>query len=139
MPQELKTYLMNFSSPQIYTTTLPEAHGASALAVLELAAAADSQRRRLAEMSAWLRSALSGEGFDVLGDAHILAVRIGNEQAAVQMARRLYARGLFLLPARYPTVPLGNAILRVSLTAMLRQTDLDLFLRELREAHVSCC
>ena len=138
MPEELKTYLLNFSSPQIYTTTLPEAHGASALDALELTTAAETARRRLSEMSIWLRESLSGEGFDVLGDAHILAVRIGDEHTAVQMARRLYAQGIFLLPARFPTVPLGKAILRVSLTAILRQTDLNLLVRALKEAHASC-
>lgn len=135
MPEELKTYFLNFSSPQIYTTTLPEAHGASALDVLELTSAAETPRRRLADMSAWLRGALAGEGFDVHGDAHILAVRIGDEHTAVQMARRLYAEGIFLLPARYPTVPLGNAILRISLTAIFQQEDLDRFVRTLKEAH----
>jgi 8-amino-7-oxononanoate synthase len=135
MSRELKSYLLNFSSPQIYTTTLPEAHGASALDVLELAAAADAPRRRLADMGAWLRGSLTAEGFDVLGDAHILAVRIGDEQAAVETARRLYAQGIFLLPARYPTVPLGSAILRVSLTSLVRQADLELFVRALKEAH----
>jgi 8-amino-7-oxononanoate synthase len=138
MPEELKTYLLNFSSPQIYTTTLPEAHGASALDALELTTAAETARRRLSEMSIWLRESLSGEGFDVLGDAHILAVRIGDEHTAVQMARRLYAQGIFLLPARFPTVPLGKAILRVSLAAILRQTDLNLLVRALKEAHASC-
>jgi 8-amino-7-oxononanoate synthase len=137
MPAELKVFLLNFSSPQIYTTTLPEAHGASAMDVLELAAAADTPRRHLADMSAWLRGSLTSEGFDILGDAHILAVRIGDEQTAVQMARQLYARGIFLLPARYPTVPLGNAILRVSLTALFQQEDLDFFVHALKETHAS--
>lgn len=138
MPEELKTYLLNFSSPQIYTTTLPEAHAASALDVLELAAAAEAPRSRLTDMSVWLRSVMIQEGFDVIGDAHILAVRIGDEQLAVQMAQHLGERGIFLLPARYPTVPLGNAILRISLTALLQQADLDLFLHALKEAHGVC-
>jgi 8-amino-7-oxononanoate synthase len=138
MPRELKTYLLNFSSAQIYTTTLPEAHGASALDVLELAAAADGPRRHLADLSAWLRGALAAEGFDVLGDAHILAVRIGDEQRAVGMAGYLNTRGIFLLPARYPTVPMGSAILRVSLTSLHQQEDLEFFLRALKEAHASC-
>jgi 8-amino-7-oxononanoate synthase len=138
MPRELKTYLLNFSSPQIYTTTLPEAHGASALDVLELAAAADGPRSHLADLSAWLRRSLAGEGYDVLGDAHILAVRVGDESTAVGLARYLNTQGIFLLPARFPTVPLGNAILRVSLNSMLRQEDLEFFVRKLKEAHGSC-
>ena len=139
MPAELKTYLLNFSSPQIYTTTLPEAHAASALDALDLAAAADAPRRHLADMSVWLRSVLAREGFDVFGDAHVLAVRIGDEQSTIQMAHHLSEQGIFLLPARYPTVPLGNAILRVSLTAMFQRADLELFVHALKKAHETCC
>jgi 8-amino-7-oxononanoate synthase len=139
LSRELKSYLLNFSSPQIYTTTLPEAHAASVLDALELIAAADDRRRHLAAMSAWLRRSLVLAGFDVQGDAHILAVRIGEERIAVQMAQDLFSRGIFLLPARYPTVPLRNAILRISLTALIQPEDLHFFVRALEEAHASCC
>jgi 8-amino-7-oxononanoate synthase len=135
---ELKSYLLNFSSPQIYTTTLPEAHAASVMDVLELVAAAEDRRCHLSEMSAWLRRSLVREGFDVQGDAHILAVRIGEERMAVQMAQNLNSHGIFLLPARYPTVPLRNAILRISLTALIQAEDLRFLVRALKEAHASC-
>ena len=139
LSRELKSYLLNFSSPQIYTTTLPEAHAASVMDALDMVASADDRRCHLSEMSVWLRRALVQAGFDVQGDAHILAVRIGEERRAVQMAQYLFSRGIFLLPARYPTVPLRNAILRISLTALIQPEDLKFFIRALKEAHASSC
>jgi 8-amino-7-oxononanoate synthase len=137
LSEELKAYLLNFSSPQIYTTTLPEAHAASALDALEMVAAADDRRRHLGELTACMRQSLVREGFDVRGDAHILAVQIGAEHNAVETARKLLTHGIFVLPARYPTVPLQKAILRVSLTALHQLEDVKFFIDALKEAHDS--
>jgi 8-amino-7-oxononanoate synthase len=77
---------------------------------------------------------MKSRGFPVSGDAHIMAVEIGDEQIAVEMTRKLHSSGLFILPARYPTVPLQKAILRVSLTALHQRKDVDLLVNKLEEA-----
>jgi 8-amino-7-oxononanoate synthase len=134
IPSELKTYLLNFSSPQIYTTTLPEAHAASALDVLDLIGGAAAKRRHLRDLGRYFARSMRSKGFATSGDAHIKAVEIGDEQLAVAMARKLNRSGIFILPARYPTVPLQKAILRVSLTALHQQKDVDLLADKLEEA-----
>ncbi len=135
MSEEVKTYLMNFSSPQIYTTSLPEAHAASALDVLEAVQDSEPQRQHLAQLCQWLKTELTQAGFRASGDAHILAVEIGNEQFAVEIARQLLDSGILVLPARYPTVPLNKAILRISLTALHDRKDGELLVAALKEAH----
>jgi 8-amino-7-oxononanoate synthase len=134
MSSELKSYLLNFSSPQIYTTTLPEAHAASALDVLDLIVGAESKRQHLRALSRYFAQAMKSRGFTISGDAHILAVDIGDEQIAVEIASELYRSGLFVLPARYPTVPLQKAILRVSLTALHQRKDVALLVDKLVKA-----
>jgi 8-amino-7-oxononanoate synthase len=134
MSSELKSYLLNFSSPQIYTTTLPEAHAASALEVLDLIGGAEAKRRHLHDLARYFAQVIKARGFSINGDAHIKAVEVGDEQTAVEMARKLYGSGLFILPARYPTVPLQKAILRVSLTALHQREDVDLLADNLEEA-----
>jgi 8-amino-7-oxononanoate synthase len=134
---EIKQYLLNFSSAQIYTTTLPEAHAASAVDALMLVADSDGRRRHLADLSHWTRTELTRQGFRVGGDAHILPVLIGPEQLAVDIARQLCEHGIFVLPARYPTVPLQQAILRVSLTAEHEQEDVTLFINALKEIYAN--
>jgi 8-amino-7-oxononanoate synthase len=134
---EIKQYLLNFSSPQIYTTTLPEAHAASAVDALELVAQSDAKRRHLSDLSLWTRSALTEQGFRVGGDAHILSVFIGPEQAAADIARQLFEQDIFVLPARYPTVPMQQAILRISLTADHDQEDALCLINTLKEIHAN--
>lgn len=137
MPEAYKAYLLNFSSPQIYTTTLPEAHAASTLDVLTHLADAGKARRHLADISRRFRAALVAAGYHVLGDAHILAVKMGDEHKAVAVAKKMLAKGIFVLPVRYPTVPLQEAILRISLTAPHTWEDAVCFIDALKEAHGS--
>ncbi len=135
MSGEVKSYLLNFSSPQIYTTTLPEAHAAAAIDVLEIMAGCQAQRRMLENLSRGLKARLKAAGYAVTGDAHIQAVEIGAEDLAVETARRLFDKGYFVLPARYPTVPLNRAILRISLTSLHTEEDLHGFVEALKEAY----
>jgi 8-amino-7-oxononanoate synthase len=134
LSSELKSFLLNFSSPQIYTTTLPEAHAASALDVLDLIGGAEAKRQHLRDLGRYFTQSVKSRGFSINGDAPIKAVEIGDEQLALEMAHKLYQSGLFVLPARYPTVPLNKAILRISLTTLHQHKDVDLLADKLEEA-----
>ena len=133
VPAEVKEYLLNFASPLIYSTTLPEAHAASAMDILTLLSEADDLRRQLREISLLMKSRLQSEGFPVQGDAHILALEIGAEQKALEVSNRLRDQGIFVLSARYPTVPLGRAILRIGMTALHTEGDVHCFIQSLKE------
>ncbi len=132
LPGGFKEYLMNFSSPLIYSTTLPEAHAASAMEILPLISKAGKGRAHLREISQYMKRCLTESGFKVDGDAHILGVQIGDEKQAAQLAAGLLEKGIFVFPARYPTVPLGRAILRVSMTALMTKEDVEFFVEMLK-------
>lgn len=134
LPVGFKEYLFNFSSPLIYSTTLPEAHAASALDILEIVAKSEDERHCLREVSARMKEGLRQEGFNVYGDAHILGVEIGEEDLAVQVSKRMFEKGVFVFPARFPTVPLHKAILRISMTALHTEQDVAHFIATLKEA-----
>jgi len=133
VPAMVKEYLFNFASPLIYSTTLPEAHAASAIDILTLLVEGDDARRHLREISLFMKTRLTAEGFSVQGDAHILALEIGDEQKAWEISNRLREKGIFVLSARYPTVPLGKAILRIGMTALHREEDVNCFTQSLKE------
>lgn len=135
LPQGFKEYLFNFSAPLIYSTTLPEAHAATAVEALKIVEAGDDRRARLAEASAAMKEGLRQKGFRVSGDAHILALEIGEEARSAALAKHLLDQDIFVLPARYPTVPMGRAILRISMTAMHEKADTDLFARTVMEGY----
>jgi 8-amino-7-oxononanoate synthase len=82
-----------------------------------------------------MREGLRRGGFHVSGDAHILALTVGDEEKAVKVSRRLLEHDIFVLPARYPTVPLGKAILRISITALLEEKDIKSFITCIKKAN----
>jgi 8-amino-7-oxononanoate synthase len=130
---EWKDYLMNFASPLIYSTTLPEAHAAAARDLLEIIAAGDDRRQQLGDVSRFMKQSLVAAGFKASGDAHILCVEIGEEKRTAKTAEGLRQAGIFVLPARYPTVPQGKAILRISMTALHTEEDVQHFVAALKQ------
>ena len=127
LPKICKEYLINFCAPLIYTTTLPEAHAASARTILDIVMNSDDRREILKEHSRLMKQLVREKGFPVTGDAHILAVEIGDEKKAVALSQRLYDRNIYVFPARYPTVPMGKAILRIGMTALHTREDIAFF------------
>ena len=68
LPEGFKEYLFNFSSPLIYTTTLPEAHAATAIDILEIVERSEDRRNHLRDVSQFLKKGLRLEGFRVTGE-----------------------------------------------------------------------
>jgi 8-amino-7-oxononanoate synthase len=133
LPKGFKSYLFNFASPLIYSTSLPAAHAASALEILNIVTESEDRREKLRKNSRYLKDCLAEAGVTTAGDAHIVTVEIGDEQKASRISRRLLKRGVYVLSARYPTVPQGKAILRLSMTAMHDESDIRYFVDQLQE------
>ena len=135
LPEGFKSYLFNFASPLIYSTSLPPAHAATALDILKILENSEYLRDRLAQNSELIKARLAAEEFKVYGDAHIVAVEIGDEKKTWEISRRLLEKGIFVFSARYPTVPLGKSILRLSMAAVHEPEDIDYFVENLKEVY----
>ena len=94
------------------------------LALLERLPGLDEQRQELAEKARFFRDCLREAGVTVRGDAHILAVPVGDAAACAAWAARLRERGVLLLAARHPTVPPGQALLRCTVRVGHSRDDL---------------
>lgn len=135
LPAMIKEYLINFSAPLMFTTTLPPSHAGAAREILKIVGEAERARENLAATSRIMKEALLREGFRAFGDAHILGVEIGDEELSVRVSLGLKERGMLVFPARYPTVALHHAILRIGMTALHEEKDVALFVRSLREIY----
>ncbi|WP_018877244.1 8-amino-7-oxononanoate synthase [Thioalkalivibrio sp. ALE28] len=127
--------LIQTARPYIYTTAMPAALAAATLASVRIAEAAEDRRAHLQGLLQRL-----GEGLDRLGLQHpppltpIQPVHIGDARRASAVAERLLAAG-FLVPAiRPPTVPEGQARLRITLSASHTESQVDTLLRALEHA-----
>lgn len=133
IPEIVREYLINFGQGFIYTTALPPWHGDMVLAMLQRISQADDRRDHLRRLASTARTLLRDAGLAVRGQAHILAIEVGDAARCQLLAQALRRCGILVFAARYPTVPLGRAMLRICLTS--RHTENDI--RSLRDALIN--
>lgn len=104
----------------IFTTALPPADAAAALASVRELRVDDALRGRLFDRVASVRRGLAALGVEPRESrSQILPLRIGDSGRCEQLAQRLLADfGLYLQPINYPTVPRGTERLRITPTAL---------------------
>jgi glycine C-acetyltransferase len=125
--RELVDYLVNRARSFIFSTSLPPAVLAAALAALDLADSPEGARRRavLADNAVRFRGLLAAAGFDTMGSVtQIVPVRIGAAEPTMTFTRLLLEEGVFVQGIRPPTVPAGNCRLRCTLMATHTEEDL---------------
>ena len=116
--ESLRRFLVNRARTFIFNTGLPPYFASQVFAGMSLAAEADPGRAHLMELSAFLRNELQKNGFDTAGsDSQIVPVILGSNKDALHFAEFLRTRGFGVRAIRPPTVPVGTARLRFSLTA----------------------
>nr|WP_240902332.1 8-amino-7-oxononanoate synthase [Wenzhouxiangella sp. XN24] len=116
----------------IYTTAPPPAVAAATRVSLAIAAEESWRRERLDMLVTRFRA--SAETADLrLGasTSPIQPVLAGDARAALDAADALFDAGLWVTPIRPPTVPAGSARLRVTLSAVHTEDDIDRLLEVL--------
>jgi 8-amino-7-oxononanoate synthase len=115
-PGVLCDFLVNRCRPFIYSTAPSPLMAVAALEALEILRDEPERRRRLADLvSAAGRAALASGAAAPTG-SQILPVIVGDDQAALALAAGLQRRGFDVRAIRPPTVPVGTARLRISIT-----------------------
>ncbi len=122
--QDLIKYIHNKARSFIYTTALAPAACGAALKSLELMEGEEGVREKLLSNISRLRRGLAE--FCVGEDGSpILPVIIGSEQDAVQASASLLAAGYFVPAIRPPTVPKGTSRLRITVSALHTDEEID--------------
>jgi 8-amino-7-oxononanoate synthase len=124
--QVLIDFLINRARSFIYTTGLPPSIGAAAEAAIDIISSEPDRTRRLWDNASYLRTHLEAAGFTIgRTESPILPLVVGNAHAAVEMAERLFERGIYVIAIRPPTVPDGTARLRLTPISEHTHADLD--------------
>jgi glycine C-acetyltransferase/8-amino-7-oxononanoate synthase len=112
--------LVNRSRPFIFSTSLPPAVPAAAMAALDIVASAEGAGLRddLQRNRALLAGRLQAAGLDLLTSAtQIVPIMVGAPAPTMAITRRLLDEGIFLQGIRPPTVPEGTCRLRATVMA----------------------
>ncbi len=123
--EDMKAFLINRARTFIFSTALPPGIVGADLASVRLMESLGDRRKRVALLSARLRSSLYERSIPATGDAHIVPVIVGDAEKAVALSRHLEKEGFFAQPVRPPTVPEGTSRLRFSVTADQREEDIE--------------
>ena len=120
-------WLRNCSRPYLFSNTIAPVIAATSLKVLELLKTEEPQlRKKLQENSHYFRTSIEKLGFQLISGNHpIIPVMLGDTQLATKMANQLLQEGIYVIGFSYPVVPIGKARIRVQVSAIHTQQQLD--------------
>ena len=123
--------LINKMRTFIFTTALPPVTVQWTSFMLERLAGFRQRREALRFLSNQLREALKNKGYDCPSTSHIVPLITGESCVAIRKAEELQRKGFYALPVRPPTVPEGTSRIRFSLTAEIRESEMEKLINEI--------
>jgi glycine C-acetyltransferase len=112
--------------PYLFSNTLASVIVAATLKVLDLVSATTERRDRLERNAQYWRRLLTEAGFDIkAGESPIVPVMLYNAKLAQDVARDLFAEGVYVVGFFFPVVPKGQARIRTQLSAAHTTAHLD--------------
>ena len=124
--------LIQFARPYIYTTAIPPAVAAATLASLKLVREGEALREKLAILIQRFRAGAKQLGLELMDSpTPIQPIMVGDSGQAMTISHELEQQGVFVTAIRPPTVPVGSARLRVTLSAGHTEQQVDQLLHAL--------
>ncbi|WGG52888.1 glycine C-acetyltransferase [Rugamonas sp. DEMB1] len=133
--KEVIDMLRQKSRPYLFSNTLAPSIAGASLAVLERLSASTELRDRLHENTAFFRKEIEALGFTIKPGTHpVVPVMLFDAPVAQKFAARMYELGVLLSGFFYPVVPMGQARVRVQLSAAHTRAQLVTVLAAFEQA-----
>lgn len=133
--KEVIDTLRQKSRPYLFSNTLAPSIAGASLSVLERITKSTELRDRLHENTAYFRREIERIGFTIKPGTHpVVPVMLFDAPVAQKFAARMYELGVLLSGFFYPVVPMGQARVRVQLSAAHTREQLDTVLKAFEQA-----
>ena len=134
-PKAVRSYLLNFAKPLIFSTALPMHSLVTIRASYEhLAAVAEDRQGKLAVLIRIFRDEVARLRIQAVDSpSPIQALIVPGNDRVVELARQLRTKGFWVLPVRAPSVPAGLERIRVVLHSYNSQEEVLSFMRAVSE------
>lgn len=124
--QKIKDYFINKNSGFIYSTSLPPMLIEAVYKAWSLLVDLRKERQSLLERAQYVRSALKKLNFNTgLSQTHIIPIILNKEDTVMKGFNDLKEKGILVSAVRPPTVPPGQARLRIALTCKHSEDDIS--------------
>ncbi|HYD59021.1 MAG TPA: glycine C-acetyltransferase [Noviherbaspirillum sp.] len=133
--KEVIQTLRQKSRPYLFSNSLAPAIAGASLAVMQRLSTSTELRDRLHANTSYFRHAISELGFTIKPGTHpVVPVMLFDAPLAQKFAQRLYELGVLVTGFFYPVVPMGQARVRVQLSAAHTTEQLDRALTAFKQA-----
>uniref|UniRef100_A0A452DIZ6 2-amino-3-ketobutyrate coenzyme A ligase, mitochondrial n=1 Tax=Bos taurus TaxID=9913 RepID=A0A452DIZ6_BOVIN len=125
-PGALVSLLRQRARPYLFSNSLPPAAVGCASKALDLLMESNAIVQSMAAKTLRFRSQMEAAGFTISGANHpICPVMLGDARLALNIADDMLKRGIFVIGFSYPVVPKGKARIRVQISAVHSEEDID--------------
>ena len=124
--KEIVEYLRQKARPFLFSSAVTPADVAACIKAVDILSASTELVDRLWDNTRYFKGKMRELGFDIgQSQTPITPVMLGDAHLAQEFSRRLFEEGVFAQAIGYPTVPRGQARIRVMLSAVHTKEDLD--------------
>lgn len=135
--KEVINFIRHQSPAHIFSASMPPANVATVLKSLEILKAEPWRLDRLKEIADYMRTELSGMGFNLLkSQTPIIPVVVGEMMQCFQFWRDLFEEGVYVNAVVPPAVPKGQSLVRTSYMATHTDEHLNRILDAFRKVGI---
>jgi len=128
--KEIIDLLRQRSRPYLFSNTLAPSIVSASLEVFSMLETDTTLRDRLEVATAYYRNQLVNAGFDVIKGVHpIVPIMLYDEKTAVEVAKRMLEKGVYVVAFTYPVVAKGKARIRTQVSASHTKEDIDFIVK----------
>lgn len=132
--KELIEYYRQKGRPYLFSTGLTVADAAAVIEGVKILTKSKALVKKLWDNAAYLKKGFQKMGFNTgVTETPITPVMLGDENLAKEFSARLFTRGVFATPIKFPMVALGKARIRVMPSSVHTKKDLDYGLNAFKE------
>lgn len=124
--REVVELLRQRSRPYLFSNTVAPVIVGASVAVLDLLESSTALRDKLEGHTRWFRLAITAAGFDIKPGTHpIVPIMVHDAVKAQQLSARLLELGVYAVGFFFPVVPVGQARIRVQMSAAHERHHLE--------------
>jgi len=132
--KEIIDLLRQKSRPYLFSNTIPPSIAYTASKTIDMLITSNELRKKLMFNTKYFREKIQSIGYSIKEGVHpIVPIMLGDAKLAQEISKKMLEKNVFVIGFYYPVVPIGQARIRVQLSASHSQNQLDYAIEAFKE------